>query len=225
METFLLGFPGSGETLSPVEVLERIDAYRDMDRKAYLSNLGEFLREIIPVAEEEGILLAIHPDDPPFPLLGLPRAVSTLDDAMEITRAVDSPANGLTFCTGSFGAVHTNDLPLMASGLAHRINFLHVRNVTRDENFNFQETNLLEGDVDIPRMLEIFIREDLRRSRERYDYRGIPIRPDHGTRILGDYDRSHYPGYSLYGRLTNMAEIRGLEAGIRRCIVSDQPGL
>jgi mannonate dehydratase len=222
-DTFLLGFPGSGESFSLEEVLQRIDRYRKIDRNIYMSNLLKFLREIVPVAEEQGIKLAIHPDDPPWPLLGLPRVVSTLHDAEEIIRAVDSPANGITFCTGSFGAAYTNDLPSMAKQLAHRINFLHIRNVVRDEGYNFHEENLLEGDVNVAGILETMILEDLHREKRIPGYTGIPVRPDHGAKILEDFRQNTYPGYSLYGRLKNLSEIRGLEAGIRQSLRMNRP--
>jgi mannonate dehydratase len=218
LRTFLLGFPGSGETFSVKEVLQRIGAYKGIGKWEYQEHLSHFIREIAPVAEEAGIRLAIHPDDPPWPLLGLPRAVSTLEDAEKIIHEVDSPANGFTFCTGSFGAAVTNDLPLMARKLANRINFLHIRNVSRDRDCNFQETNLFEGEVDIFSILKTMVEEDLRRERELPGYGGIPVRPDHGARILGDLSISYYPGYSLYGRMKNLAEIRGLERGIRGCM-------
>lgn len=214
-DTFLLGFPGSGESFSLEKVLERVARYRDIDKYKYMSNLQEFIRETIPVAEENNIYLAIHPDDPPWPLLGLPRVVSTLRDAEEIIRTVDSPANGITFCTGSFGAAFTNDLPFMAEKLAHRINFLHFRNVTRDQQNNFHEENLLEGDVDVAGIMRTMILEDIAREKRRPDYPGIPVRPDHGARILDDFQTNNYPGYSLYGRMKNLSEIRGMEAGIR----------
>lgn len=214
-ETFLLGFPGSGEAFSLKEVLQRIEGYKDLSRSDYISNLVQFLGEIVPVAESAGISLAIHPDDPPWPLLGLPRAVSTLQDAEEIFQSVPSPSNGLTFCTGSFGAAHSNDLPLMAEKLAHRINFLHIRNVKRDTHFNFHEEDLTKGDIDIVRILKTMIQEDIRRADSLDGYSGIPVRPDHGARILGDFNESYYPGYTLYGRLKNLAEIRGMELGIR----------
>ncbi len=218
LDTFLLGFPGSGETFSLKAVLERIEGYAGLGRDGYISNLKEFLKEIVPVAESEGVLLALHPDDPPFPLLGLPRAVSNLRDALEIISAVDSHSNGLTFCTGSFGASSTNDLPRMARELAGRINFLHIRNVIRDDRFNFQECNLLEGDVDVYAIMKTMILEDLHRVKSRPGYEGIPVRPDHGARILDDHNKIYYPGYPLYGRMKNLAEIRGLEAGIRNCL-------
>ncbi len=214
-KTFLLGFPGSGEAFSLKEVLQRIEAYGKMDRSEYLSNLKLFLKEIVPVAENAGVRLAIHPDDPPWPLMGLPRAVSTLQDAVEIIQCVDSPANGLTFCTGSFGAAQSNNLPKMVEILAHRINFLHIRNVSRDKQLNFHEENLLEGDIDMIQILRTMVKEDLRRHKQESGYTGIPVRPDHGAVILGDYQENYYPGYTLYGRLKNLAEIRGLEMGIR----------
>ena len=220
LATFLLGFPGSGEAFSEKEVLQRINRYQGIDKKEYQDHLKLFQQEIVPVAEEEGIMLAIHPDDPPWPLLGMPRAVSTIQDAERIIQAVDSPSNGITFCTGSFGAAHTNDMPLMASRLAHRIHFLHLRNVQRDSRSNFQESNLFEGDVDIFSIVRTMVTEDLRRENEQPGYRGLPVRPDHGARILEDLHKSYYPGYSLYGRMKNLAEIRGLEWGVRRSILS-----
>lgn len=213
--TFLLGFPGSGEAFSLGEVLKRIEGYKELGKSDFISNLIHFLKEIVPVAQSAGVSLAIHPDDPPWPLLGLPRAVSTLQDAEEILQAVDSPSNGLTFCTGSFGAALTNDLPLMAEKLAHRINFLHIRNVKRDDQFNFLEEDLTTGDIDIVRILKTMIQEDLKRTQYLSDYSGLPVRPDHGARILGDYNETYYPGYTLYGRMKNLAEIRGMEMGIR----------
>ncbi len=215
-DTFLLGFPGSRESFTREEVLERIREYEGIDQAKYRANLVHFLKQVVPVAESAGIRLAIHPDDPPWSLMGMPRAVSTLDDAEFIISAVDSPANGITFCTGSFGAAYTNDLPVMAEKLAHRINFAHLRNVTRDQNLNFHEDYFFEGDVDMYRIMRTLVREDLRRGKEDESYSGIPLRPDHGAQILGDLQESNYPGYSLYGRLKSLAEIRGLEIGIRK---------
>lgn len=215
LHTFLLGFPGSGESFSPKQVLERIGAYQEIDKQAFQENLVHFLREVVPVAEESVIQLAIHPDDPPWSLLGLPRVMSTIEDASHLIRSVDSRANGLTFCSGSFGAADTNDLPHMAKLLSHRIHFLHLRNVRRDPDRNFSETHLLEGDIDIPAIIRTMVLEDQTRTTEWNGYRGIPVRPDHGARILGDFALDHYPGYSLYGRMKSLAEIRGLEAGIR----------
>ncbi len=223
--TFLLGFPGSGEKFTLKEVMQRIEGYSGMNRSDYLYNLRKFLEEIVPAAESAGIRLAIHPDDPPWPLLGLPRTVSTLEDAQEIIQAVDSSYNGITFCTGSFGAAHFNDLPRMAEKLAHRINFLHIRNVNRDKDLNFCEKNIFTGDVDIPAIMKTMILEDNRRVENLEGYSGIPVRPDHGARILGDFDQTYYPGYTLYGRLKNLAEIRGLEMGIRSTLSDADQGI
>jgi len=220
LHTFLLGFPGSGESFSPKQVLERIGAYREIDKQTFQEHLIHFLTEVLPVAEESGIYLAIHPDDPPWSLLGLPRVMSTLDDALHLIRSVDSRSNGLTFCSGSFGAADSNDLPRMVTLLSDRIHFLHLRNVRRDPDRNFSETHLLEGDIDIPAIMRTMVLEDRKRASQWKGYRGIPVRPDHGARILGDFSMDHYPGYSLYGRMKSLAEIRGLEAGIRKGLIS-----
>ncbi len=217
-DTFLLGFPGSGETFTLEEVMERIRGYQGMDKDAFRSNLARFLEEIVPIAEHSGIRLAIHPDDPPWPLMGMPKVMSTLEDAEYVIRAVDSPSNGITFCTGSLGAAYTNDLSGMVKKLAPRINYAHLRNVSRDRELNFQEENFFAGDVDMYSVMKTLILEDMRRSAEEGDDRGIPLRPDHGAQLLGDLQETNYPGYSLYGRMKNLAEIRGLEAGIRRSL-------
>lgn len=217
-ETFLLGFPGSGETLSIENVLERIDKYRNIDSARYRENLFEFLRFVVPAAKKAGVRLAIHPDDPPFPLLGLPRIVSTFQDVLEIIKFIDSPYNGITLCTGSFGASIRNDLPLMAEKLAFRINFAHLRNVTRDDHNNFHEDYFLGGDIDMYQVMKAIIIEDNKRSMNEAGFTGIPVRPDHGAQILGDLNENNYPGYSLYGRMKSLAEIRGLELGIRRSL-------
>jgi mannonate dehydratase len=217
-DTFLLGFPGSGETFTLEQVMERIEGYRGIDHEQYREHLEAFLEEIIPAAEEAGVKLAIHPDDPPWPLLGMPRVFSTLEDAEYITGIVDSPSNGITFCTGSLGAGHFNDPGIMAARLARRINFAHLRNVTRDEHRNFREEQFFEGDVDMYQVMKVLVREDERRNREEEGYAGIPVRPDHGAQLLGDLKEKNYPGYSLYGRMKSLAEIRGLEIGIRKSL-------
>lgn len=220
--TFLLGFPGSGESFTLEQVLERIRSYNGMDKDAFRSRLSHFLKEVVPVAEGAGIRLAIHPDDPPWPLMGMPRVMSTLDDAEFIINVVDSPSNGITFCTGSLGAAYSNDLNDMVDKLARRINYAHLRNVTRDEDLNFHEDYFFDGDVDMYRIMKTLIKEDLRRANEEGDRTGIPLRPDHGAQLLGDLQESNYPGYSLYGRLKNLAEIRGLEIGIRKSLEDEQ---
>ena len=214
--TVLLGLPGSLEAFTLKELREKINTYREIDAAKLKSHLFYFLKEIIPVAQESGVRMAIHPDDPPFSLLGLPRIVSTEDDIRDILTAVDSPNNGITFCTGSFGAGYFNDLPDMAQKFAGRINFAHLRNVNRDTALNFNENYLLEGDIDIYEIMRIMLCEMKRRKDEgRADWQ-IPVRPDHGNQMLDDIGKDNYPGYSLYGRMKSLAEIRGMETAIMR---------
>lgn len=216
-ETVLLGLPGSLETMSMTELKGMLETYADIDRDVLKSNLFAFLKEIIPVAESLDMRLAIHPDDPPWSLLGLPRIVSTEDDLAEILQLQDTPANGLTFCTGSLGAGYFNDIPAMAERFSHRINFAHLRNVRRDVHLNFNEHYLFEGDIDMVRVMQILVTEEQKRTAsDRSDF-VIPVRPDHGNQMLGDLGLENYPGYSLYGRMKSLAEIRGLELGIRAC--------
>jgi len=162
--------------------------------------------------------MAIHPDDPPWGLLGLPRVVSTIEDALSITTAIDSESNGVTLCTGSWGAGYFNNLAEMAQQLAPRINFAHLRNVKRDTDYNFREDYLFDGDVDIYAVMKAIVMEEERRKKEgRKDF-SIPVRPDHGNQMLDDIGKDNNPGYSLYGRMKGLAEIRGLELGIRRSL-------
>jgi mannonate dehydratase len=214
VDTFLLGLPGSGETFSIESIREKIQMYSNIDNEHFKANLFAFIQEIAPAAEEAGIKLAIHPDDPPWSLMGLPKAISTLEDAGELVASYNSPANGITFCTGSFGAAVTNDLPDMVKKLAERINFVHLRNVSRDDHFNFHEDTLFEGDIDVAVIMESLVFENLKRYKSIPGYAGIPVRPDHGARILDDFKMNTYPGYPLYGRLKNLSEIIGLETGI-----------
>ncbi|MBN1116179.1 MAG: mannonate dehydratase [Bacteroidales bacterium] len=218
-DTFLLGFPGSGETFTIEEVNERINGYKDINKEKFQEHLIAFLKEIIPAAESVGVKMAIHPDDPPWSLMGLPRIVGTIEDAEKIINAVDSPSNGITFCTGSLGSAYFNNLNEMVEKLAHRINFAHLRNVTRDENLNFHEDYLFNGDIDMYSIMKTLILENEKRRKNDSEYIPIPLRPDHGAQILGDFNETNYPGYSLYGRMKNLAEIRGLEIGIRNSIL------
>jgi mannonate dehydratase len=219
IKTVLLGFPGSDESYTVDELGLAIKRYSEIDGSVLRDNLSHFLREIIPTAEEAGVLMAIHPDDPPWPLLGLPRAVSTKDQLTAIIRAVDSPSNGITLCAGSLGASKENDVVDMAHSFAERINFVHLRNVTRFDNGDFIEDNHLDGDVDLYGVMKELLLEQKRRSEEgRTDLR-IPMRPDHGHLMLADRDRKNvYPGYSLFGRMRGLAELRGMELGIERSL-------
>ncbi|MTH99551.1 mannonate dehydratase [Roseibium sp. RKSG952] len=211
----MAGLPGAYPRYDAVGLKEALAPYRGLDREALRANYKRFLDEVIPAAEELGLSFGVHPDDPPRDLLGLPRIVSTADDIGWILSACDSRANGLTLCTGSLGANPVNDVPAIARRFAEKIPFAHLRNVTRDPDGSFEEAAHLQGDTDMPAVIDALLREEARRrSAGRLDA-DIVFRPDHGHELLGDAARRAHPGYPLIGRMRGLAELRGVIAGLQ----------
>lgn len=205
----LAGLPGSDFGYDRAAFLALLNDYAGMTPADLRASLAEFHQAVVPVAEEMGIRLAIHPDDPPMPLFGLPRVVSTEHDAAALLGAVDSVANGLTFCVGSYGSRGDNDLVRMVKRFAPRIHFLHLRNVTRQEAGSFYEDEHLDGDADMVAIVAAALEEEKRRGA------AIPFRPDHGHLLAADPVKNANPGYSYLGRLKGLAEIRGVERAVR----------
>lgn len=214
IHTILLGLPGTVKDMTLEEFASALNQYQEIDSPRLRENHAAFLRFVVPVAEECGISLCIHPDDPPFPIFGLPRIASTAADLQAILAAVDSPANGITFCSGSLGAHPGNDLPALFRQVAPRVHFLHLRNVRRETDGSFYEADHLNGSTDMAALMLAIIEELDRRARENH-HTPLPMRPDHGHRMLTDLNRDFYAGYSAIGRLKGLAELRGLELGLR----------
>lgn len=196
--------------------LSFLQTYRHIDRDKLREHLSLFLNDVVPVAEKAGVNLCVHPDDPPFPVLGLPRIVSTQDDLEWICNQVNSNSNGITFCTGSLSVNRSNNLAQIVEKVGHRIHFTHLRNNVFFENGAFHEFGHIEGDVDMYPVVKALLKEQIRRKESgRKDFR-IPFRPDHGVKMLDDYTRSANPGYPLIGRLKGLAELSGMQMAIER---------
>jgi mannonate dehydratase len=207
----MFGIPGE-KKISTTDMLQKLELYKDIDASALRENLCYFQNEISAVAQECGVKLAIHPDDPPFPILGLPRIVSNQDDFEYFLSKVDNAANGVCFCTGSLGASKSNNLTEMVKRIGEKIHFIHLRNVTKDKEGNFYEADHLDGDNDMYAIVKelLLLQQKLKIS--------IPFRPDHGHQMLDDLHKNTNPGYSAIGRLRGLAELRGLEMGILKSL-------
>lgn len=209
-QSCLQGLPGSKVAFTPEQVLTELAEYGEISPEQLRQNLLFFLNEVCPVAEEEGVKMAIHPDDPPYPVLGLPRIMSTEADVERLLEGCPSPANGLCFCTGSYGARADNNIPKMLTRFGSSVHFLHLRNTKRDENGDFFEADHLAGDTDMFAVMKLLVELMHRENRS------IPMRPDHGHTMMEDAQKDIYPGYGVLGRMKGLAELRGLELAVQR---------
>ncbi len=214
-QTIIAGLPGAEAVHNRATLNSLIAEYKDLSSDGLRDHLVAFLQEVTPVAEELGIRLAIHPDDPPWSLFGLPRVVSTAEDARSILDGCNSAANGLTFCVGSYGARADNDLLAMVNEFAPRIHFVHLRQVMREPDGSFHEAEHLRGSSDMTGVIAAVLKEEARRRKQNQSDHEIPMRPDHGHLMADDISRPSYPGYSLVGRLKGLAELRGVIAGLK----------
>lgn len=215
--TMIRGLPGGHDPFSLKDFQKALDSFRDVTREGLRENLKYFLARAVPVAEEIGVLLAIHPDDPPIPLLGIPRIVSTMEDFAWLADAEPSVNNGITFCVGSLGSSVKNDVPAILNRFVSRVHFLHARTISMEpDGLSFYESEHLSGDVNLPAVLQIVMQEQAKRRQKGQELWQIPVRPDHGHLLMGDSLRECNPGYSAIGRLKGLAEIRGAMKAIER---------